>query len=62
MANLTREELTRRLESADRVRNILRRATLELRACGELALAGRARNGDHARRPDGSDHRRPAGR
>ena len=40
---MSREELIRRLAEADRIRAVLRKATLEWRAIGEQVLKGRPR-------------------
>ena len=50
------EELEKRFAEADRIRTVLRRATLEWRAAGEQVLAGRKHGPE---RPDPrSDPRR----
>ena len=46
---MTREELIRRIAEADRIRKVLRSATLEWRSIGEQVLQGRPRGPE---RPD----------
>ena len=50
---MSREELIRRLAEADRIRAVLRKATLEWRAIGEQVLKGRPRG------PERPDHGSP---
>jgi hypothetical protein len=56
------DELNRRLAEADRMRAILRRATLEWREVGEQVFSKRRNGSESQAGPERSDDRGPPGR